>query len=208
MAASSDEAAAIAAPIVFQCGGCHRVISDSNQLIDAVSELGVLVLDAVVGLRVDEADGAQETYRPLRCSACEHLVGRLYREAPQPSLTSVVHTHERPRYALIHGAIASYVLGSAAAHTLQHDAADAAAPPADELSSVPNGTGAGALQLGTAGRLDALEGSEASMQQQLTQLMRVVLALDQRLRSIEEAGQPPTGEAEEATQRAGGKRPR
>jgi hypothetical protein len=200
MAASSDDGQ-LAAPIIFQCGNCHRVISDSNQLLATVPELGLLVLDAVVGVKalsLEEGDGGG-TFEPLHCSACNHRVGRLYRTPPEPALASLVHTTEEPRYSLIQNALASYVLGSAAAHSPAATAgaltSDAASAGADDA----NGT----LALGTGSRLDALESSEASAQQQLTQLMRVVLALDTRLRQLEDANG-----GSEPENSAGAKRPR
>jgi len=189
MAASSDEA--LAAPIVFQCGACHRVLSDSNQLLAAVAELGLLVLDAVVGVRIGEPEPLKaEAFVPLHCSACEHLVGRLYQQPPEPSLASLVHSNESPRYALVQGALASYVLGSAAAHQLQpaDASAAAAAEPRDaDAAAAPNGDAHGALQPphAMASRLAALESGEQSAREQRTQLMRVVLALEQRIQALE-----------------------
>ena len=181
MAASSDET--LAAPIVFQCGSCHRVISDSNQLLLAEAELGLLVLDAVVGVRIGDSEPLKANeFLPLHCSACGHLVGRLYQWAPKPSLASLVHSNENPRYSLIQEALASYVLGSAAAHRLDH--AWAAADPQADATAASH-TANGELQLTTASRLESLESGEQSARQQLTQLMRVVLALEQRLQLVE-----------------------
>ena len=193
---------AVAAPIVFQCGACNRVVSDSNQLLAAVAEHGVLVLDAVVGVRIGEADPADKyaAFLPLHCSACNHVLGRVYQQPPDPSSAFLVHSNATPRYSLLQSALGSYVLGSAAAHSVALDPDEEPAPP-DSLPPTANG-GDHALQPGVAGRIDALESSEASAQQQLTQLMRVVLALDQRLRSLEEA-KPATGE-----EASGSKRPR
>jgi hypothetical protein len=178
----------VAAPMVFQCGACYRVVSDSNQLLAAVEELGVLVLDAVVGVRVGEADDADEAL-PLHCSACEHLLGRMYRRAPAPDLDRLVHTRDAPRFSLAQSALASYVLGSAAA---------ASAAAATNGDSDAHGGGSEA-QIGSAagGELSApREGADEGTQQQLTQLMRVVLALDQRLRSLEAVAPPDTGAAD------------
>ena len=201
------------APIVFQCGSCHRVLSDSNQLLSAVAELGVLVLDAVVGVKAADADAAKklqngggsssaDNYLPLHCSACEHVVGRLYEQAPQLALVHLVHRPEAPRYCLVQDALASYVLGSAglpvdtAAEESEEAAADsakrqkvtdaAAATRADGIAAAATvaAAGDGSSSL----RLDALESSDANVRQQLAQLMRVVLALDQRLRGLEESG--------------------
>ena len=177
----------LSAPVVFQCGACHRVISDSNQLLAAIADLDLLVCDAVVGLRVgEEVDGAPS---PLYCTACQHEVGRLYHRAPEPSFEALVHAPSQPRYCLMQKALASYVLGSAAAYGSLDDgnAAEMAGTTVSlsESPAVAELDTGGSLQLGTVGRLDALESSDVSARQQLTQLMRVVLALDQRLRTLE-----------------------
>ena len=183
MSGSSDEP--LSAPVVFQCGACHRVVSDSNQLLAAVADLGVLCLDAVVGVRIgDSESGADRSFAPLHCSACEHPLGRIYREPPRPELEGLVHTNDQPRYSLLQSALASYVLGSAAVHGASEDALATSAPPGEAAIAL-NGA-AGVPHLAGGERLDVLETNEASTRMQLTQLMRVVLALDQRLRSIEE----------------------
>ena len=193
------------APIVFQCGSCHRVLSDSNQLVSAVADLGVLVLDAVVGVKT--ADAAAEKLQnggasssadgclPLHCSACEHVVGRLYEQAPQLALTHLVHRPEAPRYCLVQDALASYVLGSAGlqvnAAAVEDEEAVADSAKRQKLTDASAATGVDGIAAAAgdgSGRLEALESSDANVRQQLAQLMRVVLALDQRLRGLEESG--------------------
>ena len=165
---------ALAAPIVFQCGACHRVVTDSNQLLSAVAELSVLVFDAVVGLRVGEA--SSDDCDPLLCGHCSHPLGRLYTRAPRPELEGIVHREDAPRFSLQQDALVSYVLGSAGAQ-------------ASGDATVDNGssavTGAAVQQLGADG--GGTDSQEAT-QRQLTQLMRVVLALDERLRALEGTG--------------------
>ena len=183
----------IHAPIVFQCGSCHRILSDSNQLLHGVAELGVLVLDGVLGVRVQDGAPANGISLPLQCSGCEQIVGRVYEQAPKPEFEHLVHTTERPRYALLQEALESYVLGSAAgpASLSPAEAANSKPPPLDDgagsglASSGGDGAAVTRFEGGDA-RLAALEGSEAAARQQVTQLMRVVLALDQRLRLLEE----------------------
>ena len=208
------------APIVFQCGGCHRVVSDSNQLLSAVADLDILVLDAVVGVRVaDTAAGADDVdnrdFALLHCSACDHQLGRVYSRSPQPAL-DIVHRDGVPRYALVQSALASYVLGSAALHVAD---SQQQRPNARELDE--RGVGAAddqqqqplpqqhtpamlpqqrpVLQLVDASGEASFREQLAGHDLQLTQLMRVVLALDARLRSLEDGGQEPE---------AGDKRPR
>jgi len=169
------------APIVFQCGGCRRVVSDSNQLVAAVAELDALVLDAVVGVRIDnDTDGSFST---LRCAACCHTLGRRYAQPPQPALIQVVHRLEAPRYALSRAALESYVLGSA---QVEHDAQ---LVNGIERHPMAAGVGGSASHLEiaaeSAARIVALQQSEADMRLQLGQVMRVVLALDQRLKALE-----------------------
>lgn len=179
----------LAAPIVFQCGNCHRIISDSNQLLAAVGELGVIVCDAAVGVQQGSSADAEDSSLPLRCRACQHLLGKQYQKPPQPSLEGLVHTSEQPRFAFFQSALVSYVLGSCAAQA----AAAAADPPSEDAAAVAadsssGGDAAATLPLAAERRLDALESSEKSAREQVTQLMRVVLALNQRLCALEEAG--------------------
>ena len=159
------------APIVFQCGACRRVISDSNQLVAAVAELDALVLDGVIGVSVT---GGDATYASLQCSACKHPLGRQYSQPPQPSLENVVHREEAPRYTLSRVALESYVLGSAQSGPSSNGTNDAGQSSATAIEP--------------ATRIEALETSEADVRLQLAQVMRVVLALDQRLRSLEDVG--------------------
>ena len=177
--------------MVFQCGACHRVISDTNQLLAAVADLGALVLDGVVGVRVDHANSTEEDFQLLRCSGCDHVVGRLYRRPPQPGLSHMVHTDAAPRYCLDHRALETYELGSAAgAHDVNGEAgtSSSSSKPAqgDGVLDAPNVSTGDALA--TLRRLETLEQSDAGVKEQLAQLMRVVLALDQRLRGVEETG--------------------
>jgi hypothetical protein len=231
---------ALVAPVIFQCGNCHRVLSDSNQLLSAVEQLGVIVLDAVVGVAVEEeeeaGDGSQErsssagapAFLRLRCAACEHQVGRVYRQAPSPALAHIVDEPSAPRYALEQTALASYVLGSAGVaafgaadgeHAADADAADAQQPP--PLDGQPRQPPTEQQQqqqqqqqqrvggLDSAGSASAAAELDA-MREQMGQLMRVVLALDQRLRSVEEGGAkgtPSEGDGA-AAEEPGSKRPR
>lgn len=166
------------APVIFQCGRCHRVLTDSNQILTAVAELGIVVFDAVIGVHVGERDAAEEDMAlPLHCSACDHCIGRIYQQPPLPTLANLVHSDEAPRYALLQDALASYEFGSSAGFL---------AAPSKEAADTEAASN-GSMQLDTAGRLDVLERGNADSQTQLTQLMRVVLALNQRLHTLEEA---------------------
>ena len=175
----------VAAPMVFQCGACRHVVSDSNQLLLAVAELDVLVLDAVIGVVVGQGD-PDSSCAVLRCAKCEHKLGHLYTKAPEPSLASLVSTQDAPRYALTRAALECYVLGSARdAHNLTGVSGTRA-----DIESSHSVTDEGAIPeqrqlVDPTSRLHALESSEADVRTQLSQLMRVVLALDQRLRTLE-----------------------
>jgi hypothetical protein len=175
--------------MVFQCGSCHRVISDSNQLISAKAELGVLVLDAVIGVNVGSEVDMEHAALPLCCSACGHRVGRLYQQAPSPSLTDVVHHDDAPRYALIQESLASYVLGSTGltvnGRSRDGDGVDAGGGDAGPPQQLQAGDHDSSAIGGLSTRIAALEGSDTGVREQLGQLMRVVLALDQRLQSLE-----------------------
>jgi len=117
------------APFVVQCAGCRRVLSDSNQLMCAVETLDVLVFDAVVGVRIDEAErGVGDTVSAtLSCTECQAQLGHRYSRVPA-ALAAVASTPAAPRYAMQRHALASYVFGSA---KTQHDAILGWETPAD-----------------------------------------------------------------------------
>ena len=186
------------APMVFQCGACYRVISDTNQLLAAVAEVDALVLDAVVGVRIENVGTTNaEQFQLLRCSACDHVVGRVYHRAPQPHLTHMVHSDAAPRYSLIHEALCSYELGSAVAVNGSVSAHETNEPDAAVNAALSSEGGMPTSQeLDIPNRLGLLERSVASVNEQLAQVMRVVLALDQRLRSTEAPGHPPINGAD------------
>lgn len=174
----------LAAPMVFQCGACHVIVSDSNQLVSAVAELDVLVLDAVVGVRCGPPE--TDASATLSCAACGHTLGQQYKKPPTAALDGIVHSSSSPRYALTRGALDSYVLGSAA-----QDNGEVVAPADDTEgrgSVAPTGLAmeAAAMSSAAIARIDALESADADVQLQIAQLMRVVLSLDQRLRTFEE----------------------
>ena len=183
---------AVAAPIVFQCGSCRRVISDSNQLVAAVAELDTLILDAVTGVSLAEVG---DSFTSLQCSSCKHPLGRCYSSPPQPALAYVVHQKDAPRYALSRASLESYMLGSAASGQLDGKIEDCGTGEAgasnghDKCERGLAGAAAAALEeVLPSTRIEALERSDADVRVQLAQVMRVVLALDQRLRSLESDG--------------------
>lgn len=165
----------LSTPIVFQCATCRRVVSDSNQLLAAVGELDALVFDSVAGVRIGLA--VTDNFRTLSCGACGHLLGRCY--APVPGTLDVVAHHEgAPRYTLHTASLESYVIGTCAGL--------APAPAGGE-----GGEGTATEQLALAGPAAADEGTRL----QITQLMRVVLSLDQRLKLIEASNSLGNGAA-------------
>lgn len=171
------------APMVFQCGGCRRVISDSNQLLSAVAELDALVVDAAIGVSAEAPETSE--FFTLRCSSCKHDLGRRYKAAPSSSLDDIVHRPEAPRLCLTRLSLECYVLGSANQASIGDNANGM------HCSDHQTASSPGAL-VSTGGhvegRVQALERTEADVREQLAQLMRVVLALDQRLRSLEGDG--------------------
>ena len=174
-----------AAPIVFQCGGCRRVVSDSNQLLSAVADLDVLVLDAAVGLRTGPADdtGAYDT---LHCAACGHGLGRKYRQPPAPNLAHLIWQDAAPRYCLTRSSLESYVLGSSSQHWPDETTEPGSGTSAAAANGSSHATQLAASEAGPAtSRVEALERCEADARQQIAQLMRVVLALDQRVHMLE-----------------------
>ncbi len=173
-------------PVVFQCAGCRRVVSDSNQLVAAIAALDVLVVDAVVGVAIGEAESSSPdggVHVTLSCGWCEHVLGRLYRQAPSdlalPAPQGLVHRDDAPRYSLLRGALESYALGTAG---LQRDgeAGGGSAGGGGGRGGIEEDAAAGASTL-----VARLEAGEADVRTQLAQLMRVVLGLDGRLRSLE-----------------------
>ena len=163
-------------PFVMMCSKCRQVVSDSNQFLSAVPELDALVLDAVVGVRISEQTALEgaAVFSKLSCSSCKAELGRIYQAAP--AMQSVVHTQEKPRYTLYRCALGSYVLGSA---KTQHDALQ---PSLDALQgSAPKEVPAVSQE-----SFSKCSPATDEVRMQLSQLMRVVLGLDQRLRFIEQ----------------------
>ena len=208
----------LSAPIVLQCGSCRRVISDSNQLVCAVEALDALVVDAVQGVQLGGAPSRAEAgaadagseHAPLVCTGCGATLGRSYAAAP-PELAALVHAEDAPRYVLLRAALSSYLLGSIGEH---HHAAKGLARPLAQYGDPDapaanggSGGGAGAEGGGAAeqlARLGALEAEGASLRSSVSNIMRVVLALDERLRGVEEArgaAARPNGHAEEGAAR-------
>ena len=213
----------LSAPIVLQCGSCRRVISDSNQLVCAVEALDALVVDAVQGVQLGGAPSRAEAgaadagseHAPLVCTGCGATLGRSYAAAP-PELAALVHAEDAPRYVLLRAALSSYLLGSIGEH---HHAAKGLARPlaqyGDPDAPAANGGGRrrrGRRRRGGGGggaaeqlaRLGALEAEGASLRSSVSNIMRVVLALDERLRGVEEArgaAARPNGHAEEGAAR-------
>lgn len=194
------------APLVLQCRGCRRVISDSNQLIGALESLDGLILDAVLGVHIgtDELhseDGVDAgcTFVALSCTECHKELGRCYSRAP-PELQPAVQEGQ-PRYVLHRRALQSYVLGSTKA---QHDAAigpvsspaQAAGPGSCVSCAAGEPAGLHAELEAVKARLSQLEGGAASMQltqHRVLETMHVLLSLNERLERLER-GSPP-GEA-------------
>lgn len=211
----------------MQCSACQRVISDSNQLCSAVAELNVLVLDAVIGVTAGAPSEDDSASVPLHCSGCGAQLGRQYRKAPRPSLAEIVHSDGAPRYALSHAALSSYVLGSAALHNSlppphacgdgggaaangganADNSGDSSAPPPPPMAGQEEAWAGAAADVAAAAAaaVGARENAGGEgVREELTQLMRVVLALDERLRGVEEArgaAARPNGHAEEGAAR-------
>ena len=135
---------------------------------------------------------------------------------PGDPLAALVHAEDAPRYVLLRAALSSYLLGSIGEH---HHAAKGLARPLaqygdpDAPAANGGGGGGGAGADGGSGgggaaeqlaRLGALEAEGASLRSSVSNIMRVVLALDERLRGVEEArgaAARPNGHAEEGAAR-------
>lgn len=157
-------------PFVIMCSKCRQVTSDSNQLVTAVEAIDALVLDAVVGVRINETieEEGDAEFRMLSCCVCEAELGRVYRKASS-DMQQVVHQPECPRYALHRRALSSYVLGSAG---MQHDSSQITLPMVDRAST----------STGHVSNSKQTPPDDSIVEQ----LMRVVLGLDQRLRVLEQ----------------------
>ena len=177
---TKEEEEADWSPFILMCGQCRRVVSDSNQLLCAVAELDALVFDAVVGVRVSDAvDDNNEggSLGKLTCSACQAELGRVYYRPPASlQHLDIVHQSGASRYTLYRSALGSYALGTAKA---QHDASR----PASSSEAAPSSNGVTRVP-----QQQQPEGSSVAdeVRLQLSQLMRVVLGLDQRLRALED----------------------
>jgi hypothetical protein len=181
------------APFVMQCRGCRCVISDSNQLVGTVEALDALVLDAVLGVRIDvlqtgSGKDAGCKFSALKCSSCGGTLGRKYSSAT-PELHMVVSRDSQPRYTLRKEALLSYVLGSTGS---QHNAAL-------QKTAAEGGSGAGATEEGARdvpadapwseqqliARLLRLEEADPAMQAQMAKVYRVILSMDERVNGLE-----------------------
>ena len=126
-----------------------------------------------------------DAFVTLVCAACDQPIGKQYKLSPLDSISipSLVHRQTAPRFVLSRGALTSYVLGSTSSGS--NDGAEIHAAIGEAAGIVANAEAALLLPETTA-RFDALERADGDVRLQLAQLMRVVLSLDQRLRSVEE----------------------
>ena len=209
---------ALNTPLVMLCKQCRQPLTDSNQLVCAVAELDALVMDAVLGVRIDSAlkpgDGADAgcTYCTLWCTGCESELGRQY-TTTRPEMSQLVAT-TGARYVLHRSALQSYALGST---KIRHDEAMKIAPSED--ASAENGVPApiepangarderppetvAATGAGAEGRVDG---------ESLSDVHRMLLYLDQRVQALEAAaghGEDGANAAPLAASRSSRKRPR
>eukprot|EP00965_Chrysotila_dentata_P243227 6205309-Pleurochrysis_carterae.AAC.1 len=99
-------------PFVIQCRNCRRVLSDSNQLVCALEPLDGLVLDAVLGVHIDDDEQTERegelsgcSFVSLHCAECRTVVGRLYSAAPRPLSQAVAPNTRERRYVLHRSAL-------------------------------------------------------------------------------------------------------
>ena len=208
---------ALNTPLVMLCKQCRQPLTDSNQLVCAVAELDALVMDAVLGVRIDSAlkpgAGADAgcTYCTLWCTGCESELGRQY-TTTRPEMSQLVAT-TGARYVLHRSALQSYALGST---KIRHDEAMKIAPsedgsagsggpaPAEPAVATRDETPPEPLAA-TGAAADGRVDGEA-----LSDVHRMLLYLDQRVSALEAARHTEDGAngAPLAASRSSRKRPR
>lgn len=101
-------------PIVFQCKGCKNIIGDSSAFVSADQQLEVICVHAVTSLVSSSecletsTEGADmgSTFRPLQCTSCNLVIGRVYRTTPKEL------DHLRNMFSFDVEQIQSYQIGS------------------------------------------------------------------------------------------------
>ena len=213
---------ALSTPLVMLCKQCRQVLTDSNQLVCTVAELDGLVMDAVLGVRIDSAlqrggQGADAgcTYCTLWCTGCESELGRQYTTA-RPEMQQLVPS-AGPRYVLHRSALQSYALGSA---KLRHDEAMRIAPSeeagaADGGAAAPADPAVGACEAepletaaGARGVAEAEGRAEGGSLIEVHQMLHFLDQRDKALEAAAEHGEDGANPAPPAASRSSRKRPR
>ncbi|XP_074632885.1 uncharacterized protein LOC141891771 isoform X2 [Acropora palmata] len=78
-------------PVVFQCKSCKSIVGDSCAFVSSDRELEVICVSAVTSIVTlgdvleTSTEGADmgSTFRPLHCSACDLIIGRVYKTTPK-----------------------------------------------------------------------------------------------------------------------------
>lgn len=100
--------------VIFQCKGCKSVLGDSSAFVASDRELEVICVNGVTSVVTSaevletSTEGADvgSTFRPLHCSSCKLIIGRVYKTTPKE------FDHFRNMFCFDREQIDSYQVGS------------------------------------------------------------------------------------------------
>ncbi|KAF8426056.1 hypothetical protein EV426DRAFT_715962 [Tirmania nivea] len=73
--------------MTVSCGSCERIVGDSSAFMCAVRHAGAIVMETMVSIKLGEVrvteavQGAFDQYclyKPIHCTKCKHLLGKMY----------------------------------------------------------------------------------------------------------------------------------
>ncbi|XP_068741550.1 protein Mis18-alpha-like isoform X2 [Montipora capricornis] len=100
--------------VIFQCKGCKSILGDSSAFVASDRELEVICVNGVTSVVTSaevletSTEGADmgSTFRPLHCSSCQLIIGRVYKTTPKE------FDHFRNMFCFDSEQIDSYQVGS------------------------------------------------------------------------------------------------
>lgn len=181
-----DEAEAMAAPVVFQCGTCRSIFGDSYAFVGSNADLLLVTLSAATNVAaapetLTAKDGADagSAFHELLCRQCQAVLGRQYVTTPV-KLDAI-----RGLFSFATAAIASYQLGYPQLERSRE------APSAADAQRATDACAS------TVAKLAADRDEVLKLRQDMAKVQSLLLVLDERLQHLE-AGDEPDSEAETA----------